>query len=426
MRTPPRQHRSLLERAAHGAEGLERHSLALGVAVLAVLAVIAYLSVVAINGIPFTDPYQVRIETPPDAPLLKDGDEVRIGGRRAGQIRGVDVGPGGGALLSVDLDDGPVGRDATARVRLRGLAGATYVEVDPGRTSDPLPEHGLIPLARTGSGVELTDVVDAFDPATTGAVRRTLDAYGRGFTGRGADLNRALGDLGPALDSVTPLLRAATQPPGELARLLGGMDRVARGFATPGGEDLAGLLPVAAATLGTTAERSESIQAAIDRLPVLAGSADRVLPAADVLLDDAAVASRELRPAVLALRDALPDTRRLLRRRGDLASLSTLAAQARPVLRLASPVLRSLTPSAASLAPLAAPLQTLSDHLAAYEKDLFLAPDGFTRWGGFRYGVGQAPGARAVRFLPVFTCMRARVPYPAPGEALTHSEGCSR
>lgn len=425
MRAPGHPRRSLLERAAHGAERLEEHSLGLGVLVLAVLGVITYLSIISINGIPFSDPYRVRIETPADAPLLKDGDEVRIGGQRAGQIRGVELGASGGALLDVDLDDGPIGRDATATVRLRGLAGATYVELDPGSTSDPLPEDGVVPRARTRSSVELTDVVDAFDPGTAGAVRRTLGAYGRGFTARGGDLNRALGDLGPALQTTTPLLRAASSPRGELARLLGATGRVARGFATPGGADLEGLLPPAAATLTTTAERRAAIQAAITRLPVMAATAQVALPEADALLGDAEVAVRRLRPAVVALGDALPDVSRLLRRRADLASLSALAQRARPVLRAATPVLVELTPSASALGPLAAPLRTLSEHLAPYERDLFLAPDGFTRWGGFRYGAGKAPGARAVRFLPVLTCMRARVPYPGPGEALKHSEGCS-
>lgn len=417
--------RSLLERAAHGAQRLEHRSLGLGLLVLAVAGVITYLSIVAINGIPFSDPYRVRIETPADAPLLKDGDEVRIGGQRAGQIRRVGLGASGGALLEVDLDEGPIGRDATATVRLRGLAGATYVDLDPGSASDPMPEDGLVTRARTRSAVELTDVIDAFDPGTAGAVRRTLDAYGRGFTARGGDLNRALGDLGPALETTTPLLRAATSPRGELARLLGATGRVARGFATPAGTDLEGLLPASAATLTTAADRRVAIGAAITRLPVLAGTAQAALPEADALLDDAEVAVRRLRPAVVALRAALPDVSRLLRRRADLASLSSLAQRARPVLRAAAPVLVELTPSATSLAPLAAPLRTLSEHLAPYERDLFLAPDGFTRWGGFRYGVGQAPGARAVRFLPVFTCMRARDPYPGPGEALEHSQGCS-
>jgi len=425
VRTPPRPRRSLLERAAHGAERLEERSLALGLLVLAVAGVITYLSIIAINGIPFSDPYRVRIETPADAPLLKDGDEIRIGGQRAGQIRRVDLGAGGGALLDVDLDDGPIGRDATATVRLRGLAGATYLELDPATTSDPLPENGLVPRAQTHSGVELTDVVDAFDPGTAGAVRRTLGAYGRGFSGRGGDLNRALGDLGPALDATTPLLRAATTSRGELARLLGGAGRVARAFATPAGTDLEGLLPPAAITLTVTADRAAAIQSAITALPALAASAAATLPDADALLDDASVAVGQLRPAVVSLRDALPDVLRLLRRRADLASLSAIAERARPVLRAATPVLRELTPSAASLAPLAAPLRTLSEHLARYERDLFLAPDGFTRWGGFHYDVGQAPGARAVRFLPVFTCMRARDPYPEPGEALTHSQECA-
>ena len=53
-----------------------------------------------------------------------------------------------------------------------------------------------------------------------------------------------------------------------------------------------------------------------------------------------------------------------------------------------------------------------------------LGPTGFLRWGGFKYPDGQAAGARAVRFAPIFTCVRARDPYPEPGEALRQEQPC--
>ncbi|WP_040601054.1 MlaD family protein, partial [Patulibacter medicamentivorans] len=125
-------------RPAH-AQDRRRRDLLLGLLVVAVLAAIAYLSTVAIDGGPLSDPYEVRISVPGDAPLLKDGDDVRIAGQRAGTVRRVaaDRSRGGrpGALVTLALDDGPIGRDARAAVRLRGIAGAVYVALDPGDRS---------------------------------------------------------------------------------------------------------------------------------------------------------------------------------------------------------------------------------------------------------------------------------------------------
>lgn len=416
--------RPATERLLHATERLDRHPLALGVLVLVVVGFLSYLSVIAINGIPFSDPYRVRAEVPAGAPLLKDGDEVRIAGQRAGTVRDVAIGRNGGALLSMDLDEGPIGRDATATVRLRGLAGATYTEIDPGDVGHPLPEDGLIPPSRTGSGVELTDVVDAFDPSTAGALRRTLSTYGIGLLGRGADLNQVAGDLAPALTDAVPLLRAATPGDGELAGLLAGLRRTARGFATPGERDLAGLLGPAAATFGTLDARGADLQTSIDRLVPVSREARRTLPVADVLLAEASPTVRALTPTMDALARALPAVDGLLEQRRALPALSRLADRATPVLADAQPLLRELAPAAGSLAPLAEPLGSLSGYMARYAGDIFLAPDGFTRWGRFRYPDGQAPGARAVRFAPVFTCARARDPYPAPGAALDQEQPC--
>lgn len=405
-------------------ERLEGHELVLGLLVLAVAALISYVSIIAINGVPFSQSFRFRAEVPANAPLLKDGDEVRIAGQRVGQVRGVAVGPNGGTLLTLDVDKPPIGRDARAVVRQRGLAGATYVEIERGDVRRPMPANGLIPLTRSATGLQLGDVLGAFDPPTARGVRAALGGFGTGFAARGRDLNRALGDLAPALSDSVPILRAVRPAPGAFADMLDGLHRTARGFATPGGRDLAGLLPPASATLATFAERSAALQSTIDLMRPVGDEAAATLPLADVLLDRAAPAVRALAPGIRALARALPDADRLLTRRAGLAAISALARRATPVLREAAPLLRDLAPAAGSLAPLAAPLQTLSAYLAPYKEDLFLGPYGFTQWGKFTYDNGQAAGARAVRFAPVFTCMRARDPYPAPGAALKDEQPC--
>lgn len=94
------------------------------------------------------------------------------------------------------------------------------------------------------------------------------------------------------------------------------------------------------------------------------------------------------------------------------------------MLAAAQPLVGELRPSTAALNPIAEPLGPFSAYLARYRDDILLAPTGFLRWGSFAYPDGQAPGARAVRFAPIFTCIRARDPYPEPGAALQQEQPC--
>lgn len=409
--------------AASG-ERVARHTTALGLAVLAVVIVVSYLSVIAINGIPFQNPYHLRADVPADAPLLKDGDEVRVAGQRAGQVRKVQISPRGGARLSLELDDGPVGRDATATVRLRGLAGLTYVEITRGDVSRPLPDDALLPRARSRAGVELTDVIEGFDRDSRSALARTLSSYGTGLLGRGRDVNAALGDLPDLLSDGTPLLRAATPGRGDLQEMLVELRRTARGLATPRGRDLAGMVSAGNDVFATLARRREDLGATIDEVRPLADEARRTLPDADALLAAATPAARALSATARELQTALPEVNRLLAGRENLPALGRIAGTARPVVKSAEPLVVELRGPAGALAPLAIPLAPFSAHLARYRDDILRAPTGFTRWGKFTYRDGRAPGARAVRFAPVFTCARARNPYPAPGQALTEEQPC--
>src|SRR4051812_21202707 len=66
-----------------------RRELMAGSAVLALIALIAYMSTVAIQGSPFDSAPSYEVELASSGPLLRKGAEVRIGGRRAGEVRAV-------------------------------------------------------------------------------------------------------------------------------------------------------------------------------------------------------------------------------------------------------------------------------------------------------------------------------------------------
>lgn len=403
-------------RPAH-AQDRRRRDLLLGLLVVAVLAAIAYLSTVAIDGGPLSDPYEVRISVPGDAPLLKDGDDVRIAGQRAGSVRRVaaDRSRGGrpGALVTLALDDGPIGRDARATVRLRGIAGAVYVALDPGDRSRPLADGGRLGPVRATT--QLSDVAAAFDARTRRALGGTLERAGQGLDGRGPALNHALAVLPDALDGVTPLAAGLVRRPGALARLLGDAGAVLRGLDAGGA--LTTIAPAARRVLD--ALPTDDLRAAIDALPATERRAAQVLPPATALLDDVGGLADGLRPVTAATRRALPSLVSALGRDDGIGAFAAIGRQATPVLSQAGPVLGEARDPAALIAPLAGPLGPLSRYLAPYHDDIVDAVVGFNRWGNFGFPDGRASGARAVRFSMVLTCHVGRNPYPRPGEAST-------
>jgi virulence factor Mce-like protein len=408
---------------ARAAERLERHVLALGLAVLAVMAFLTYISIVAINGIPFTHPYKLRAIVPASAPIVKHGDEVDVAGQQVGQVRNVVL-TARGTTVEMDITDGRVGRDASATVRLRGLAGSTYVDLHRGDIAHPAPEEWTIPLSRTRANTELTDVIASFGSRARAALGRTLYAYGGGLAGHGQDLNSVLADLPPLLRQGEPLLRAFSPRPGALSGFVHELHRTVRGLGGSQPGDLAGLISSGASTFGAVAAQRVPLGAAIDELRPFSDQVRTTLPIADPVLANATRAVRELTPGVHALAVALPDLDRLLTRRSQLGQLSVLARAVNPVLKVLAPVLGQLYDGSASLSPLAQALEPLAAYLAPYRAELYAGPHGFTTWGGFHYDGGQAKGARAVRFAMVLTCEKARDPYPAPGQVGKDRKRC--
>jgi ABC-type transporter Mla subunit MlaD len=406
-----------------------RRELWLGAGVLAVLAVVAWLSTVSIGGNPLASHYQVRVALADEGPILKPGADVRVGGRRVGVVRSVDVGRDGRTgEARVELSDGRVGPGASARVRLRGLAGVVYLELQRGDTARPLASGTLISPRRAGAGVQLTDVVAAFDHDARAALARSLDRYGHGVRGRGVELNRTLARLPGTVVHLTPLVQSLRPAPGALTDVVGSADRVAAALAptTSAGRvpALAALLPAARTVLATTGARATDLSASLRTVPAVEAEAARTLPGAHRLLSSVAAAARELRPGIAALDEALPALRVVEARAAGVDELGRVGRAAAPVVRLLTPVAAQLRGAVGALAPIADPLAVFSRALAPYRREILEAPAGFTRWGNFTYAAGQGAGHRAVRFSMILTCANARNPYPAPDTASKDRKPC--
>jgi ABC-type transporter Mla subunit MlaD len=388
-----------------------RRQLWLGAAVIAILGTAAWLSTVAIDGLPWSSPYLVRVSLPARAPLLHPGDEVRIGGERAGQVSSVALGPRTStqAVATLSLGGGyAIGPGAAARIRPRGLAGAVYVDLLPGARSRPLPSGSVV---RAGAGVQLTDVIAGFDADARRALAQTLTSYGSGIAGRGVAAGETIARTPMLLADARSVLTAATPGAGALAGTIGGASTVTGALAPPGSATLSQLVSGARQTLDATAASAGAIGATIAAVPPAERASAAVLPGADALLARLTTASRALRPAVGALAAAI-------------SGLAGVADAARPAFSAIAPALSELIGPASGLTPLSAPVATLARVLIPYRNELVQAPLGFTRWGAFKYDFGTGAGHRAVRFSMVFTCARARDAYPPPGAASRERRPC--
>jgi ABC-type transporter Mla subunit MlaD len=394
----------------------------LGISVLLAFGGLAWLSTIAINGLPWQRPYTLRIVLPPGAPILHAGDDVDLAGERVGRVAKVAIGGAGDATATLDISGVPVRAGASARIRPRGLAGAVYVDLQPGDSGRTLPSGVL--LTNTTAGVQLQDVVSTFDATARHAVAADLAGYGAGLAGTGVDADRTLAQTPALLSDTATVLRALSRTPGVLTQAIGHARALADALAPPRDATLARLLGGARLTLGALAPEAPALARAINAAPPVEARVAQVLPGASALLDELAPALRKLTPGVRALAGAIPGLRALERQAPGLSRVATVAGTATAALTAVSPALAKLTGPARGLTPLSTPAARTAATLAPYRSELVEAPLGFARWGAFTYPFGTAAGHRAVRFSMVLTCGHARDAYPAPGAAARERVPC--
>ena len=108
-----------------------------GVALLALIAVIAVVAVVLMRDGDSTT-YRLRFQ---DAGQLVKDDDVQVGGRRVGSVRGIELTDDNQAEIeiAVDRDFAPLHEGTTATIRATSLSGIAnrYIALTPGANSRP-------------------------------------------------------------------------------------------------------------------------------------------------------------------------------------------------------------------------------------------------------------------------------------------------
>jgi virulence factor Mce-like protein len=319
--------RRILARRRAGRDRSTAATVATALAALAVLVGMAVLGVTAQRGLPWADTYDLTAEFV-DAANIKRYAEVRIAGRRVGQVTDI-TSRDGTALIRLELERGagPLRADTTARIRLKGTLGAKFVDLTPGRDGPALGERATIPSSQTSVAVDMFDVLESLDGRRRADLRAILDGLGQGFAGRGEELNSALDAAPSTLRDLAEVAETVNSREGAAERLVPSTEAAAAAF-DPVREELAlGFEPMARA-LAPFAERRADVQGALVEGPPALDAVRDGLAESDPLLRETAGLARELQrltaPAPSALRrttalmrqgrEPLRSTPRLLRR----------------------------------------------------------------------------------------------------------------
>jgi phospholipid/cholesterol/gamma-HCH transport system substrate-binding protein len=320
---------------------------ALGALVLAVIVV----GVLLLRGDGGTT-YKLRFENA--GQLVKD-DDVQIGGRRVGSVRGIALTDDNQAEITISVQGGyaPLHEGTTAIIRATSLSGIAnrYVALTPGPQSNPkLAAGSTLKTDSATSIVDLDQLFDTLDPKTRASLQQFIQGSAQWYDNRGRQANAATKYFSPALSASDRLVSELVSDQQTLNAFLRNASHT-MGMLAQRHDTIADLVSNASTTAGAIGDENASLSRALAVLPGTLRKANTTFVNLRATLDDLDVlvaASkpatknlarflRELRPLVHDARPTISDLRTLVRRTGSGNDLTDLLRKAPALERAARP-----------------------------------------------------------------------------------------
>jgi phospholipid/cholesterol/gamma-HCH transport system substrate-binding protein len=331
------------------------------------------------------------------------GQTVRVAGVRVGDINSVEY-ENGHAVVSMAIDRKflPVYKDATVLLRPKTGLKDMFLELDPGTNYDPnsdddeYQDGDSIPVANTAPDTNIDQVLSALDGDTRAYLRLLLTQGGQGLNGRGKDLGKLLGSLGPINRGLARINTEVAKRKENLRTLIHNMNLL---FGTVGqdGEGIQQLVSASNQALGAIATQTPDVERTVSLLGPTLRTTRGALEKTDQL-------ATVLGPSINSLR---PFARKLKPVNDSLAHLSKttyepVKNEIRPFVRNARKPVRNLRPAAKNLVAATPRLTTVGGELnklfnmAAYNPKGAESPgtpgrdEGYLYWLGWLAHVGNS------------------------------------
>ncbi|MDX6580887.1 MAG: phospholipid/cholesterol/gamma-HCH transport system substrate-binding protein [Solirubrobacterales bacterium] len=324
------------------AAGVTASPTMVGALTVMVVILAVFLAYNANNGLPFVPSYRVTVDLP-NANLLVPGNDVRVGGVRAGVVETIEPQQDEDGAVSARLDLklnpelDPLPVDSTFIVRARSALGLKYLEINQGTSSEGYQQGSVIPITQAKpEPVEIDQVLNTFDEPTRIAIRQNLFEFGNAVAGRGPQLNEALGKLPAVLEFLQPVAHNLADPNTGLARFIRAIAATSAEVA-PVAETQAELFVSLDTTFSALATVARPfIQETISESPPTLDAGTQAFPVIRPFLADSAELFDLLGPGVKTLAETAPP-------------LSATLAKGTPVLEDSPTLNRQLAPTAESL-----------------------------------------------------------------------------
>jgi virulence factor Mce-like protein len=291
--------------------GMAGNPVLIGAATVLVVLVAVFLAYNANQGLPFVPTYQLEMEAPSAANLVR-GNDVRIGGARVGAVqklavRRTDDGQNIARItLQLDQTVKPLPKDSKVMIRPKSVLGLKYVEITRGTSSQGFADGDTIPLSASQPQVEFDEVADTFDEKTRRSSQVALQGFGDALANRGQSINMAIGAFRPLLRDIIPVARYLQAPETGLSNLVRQLGNTAR-IVSPAAETQAQLFVNLDRTFTALSDVRAEIQQTIEEGPATLDQGIRSFAIQRPFLHNTAGLMADLRPGVAALRRAAPD-----------------------------------------------------------------------------------------------------------------------
>jgi ABC-type transporter Mla subunit MlaD len=307
-----------------------------------------------------------------NAGFVIPGEDVKVAGVRVGSIESIDVTDDFKAAVVLDIEDPgyqDFRRDGSCIVRPQSLIGERFVECELTETraaGEQAPpeleqiEEGdgegqyLLPVDRNGKAVDIDLLNDVMRRPVRERLSIILSDLGIGVAGRGRDLAEVIRRADPALKEIDEVLKILAEQNDVIADLARDSDAILEPLARERAH-VGGAIENAGEVAQATAERSEDLEADIERLPAFLRELRPTMVRLGALSD-------EMTPVLTDLGEVAPDVNRLVTQLGPFSSaaipafesLGEAAETGTPAVRAARPVVGDLRSLASAIRPVGA------------------------------------------------------------------------
>jgi phospholipid/cholesterol/gamma-HCH transport system substrate-binding protein len=341
-------------------------------------------------------PFELKADmTTAQAVTPGQGQTVRVAGVRVGDISAVNYDNGHAVVtMAIDTKFLPIYRNATILLRPKTGLKDMFLELDPGTNYDPnsnadeFQNGDTIPIANTAPDTNTDQILSALDGDTRAYLRLLLVGGGQGLNGRGKDLGKLLGSLGPINRGLARLNSEVATRKANLATLIHNMNLL-WGRVGQDGQGIQQLVSASDQALGAIASQSPDVQRTVALLGPTLSTTRVALTKTDQL-------ATVLGPAVNSLRPFARKLKPINDSLGNLAKTTydPVKQEIRPFVRNARQPVRDLRPAAQNLANATPRLTTVVGKLnelfnmAAYNPNGAEAPGTPNRDEGYLYWLG--------------------------------------